>query len=119
MKKKDGRPSALVIYCGCAAIAFLISAMIITVMESRKDIEQEPAEQETEIGLGLEHISGMYYYDKETKIVFLWNGDMEHNNATAPVPYPASNGLPFRWDEKTGTMEEIPLPAQGERQGNQ
>lgn len=48
------------------------------------------------------------YYDKNTKIVYLWNGMCNGKNSdTVPVPYPASNGLPFRYNEETKQVEEI------------
>lgn len=59
-------------------------------------------------GLELVGLNPPYYYDKSTKIVFLWNGECHgKNNDTIPVPYPAPNGLPFKYNETTNQMEEI------------
>ena len=55
-----------------------------------------------EIGAGL-------YYDSSTGIVYWWNGDMSRGyySATTPSPYYAPNGLPYRYNPKTNTFEEI------------
>lgn len=58
-------------------------------------------------------IDKILYYDKDTKIVFLWNGYC-HNNVlrvsncdTVPVPYPSEDGSLFRYNEKTRQMEKV------------
>jgi hypothetical protein len=55
-----------------------------------------------EIGDGL-------YYDSTTRIVYWWNGSYSNNSysATAPSPYYAPNGLPYRYNPETNTFEEI------------
>lgn len=61
-------------------------------------------------GLELVGLNPPYYYDKNTKIVFLWNGKCHgKNNDTIPVPYPASNGLPFKYNETAKQMEEMQI----------
>lgn len=59
--------------------------------------------------LNLVKISDNHYYDKETRIVFLWNGISGgmSNGATIPVPYPASNGLPYKYDVENEQLVEI------------
>ena len=54
-----------------------------------------------EIGNGL-------WYDSTTRIVYWWNGCLTHANyATTPSPYYAPNGLPYLYNPKTNTFEEI------------
>lgn len=56
-----------------------------------------------EIGDGL-------YYDATTGIVYWWNGFFSFgNNSTMPSPYYAPNGLPYRYNPKTNTFEEIQI----------
>lgn len=55
-----------------------------------------------EIGDGL-------WYDSTTKIVYWWNGNLYRHleSSTTPSPYYAPNGLPYRYNPKTNTFEEI------------
>ena len=54
-----------------------------------------------EIGDGL-------WYDSTTRIVYWWNGIMvDFQSDTAPTPYYAPNGLPYRYNPETNTFEEI------------
>lgn len=54
-----------------------------------------------EIGNGL-------WYDSTTRIVYWWNGIIEHYHTdTVPSPYYAPNGLPYLYNPKTNTLEEI------------
>lgn len=53
-------------------------------------------------------ISDDLWYDSTTKIVYWWNGSLNMANcATTPTPYYASNGLPYRYNSETNTLEEI------------
>lgn len=49
------------------------------------------------------------YYDSTTRIVYWWSGTLisGDQNATAPSPYYAPNGLPYRYNPETNTFEEI------------
>ena len=47
------------------------------------------------------------YYDSMTHIVYWWNGFFAANWATTPSPYYAPNGLPYRYNPETNTLEEI------------
>lgn len=54
-----------------------------------------------EIGNGL-------WYDTTTRIVYWWNGVLgKYNYAITPSPYYAPNGLPYLYNPKTNTFEEI------------
>lgn len=56
-----------------------------------------------EIGAGL-------YYDSATRIVYWWNGYFSSTKwDTAPTPYYAPNGLPYKYNPKTNTFEEIKI----------
>lgn len=53
------------------------------------------------------------YYDKTTRIVYFWNGYLGCNyleacrSDTTPSPYYAPNGLPYKYNQRTNTFEEI------------
>ena len=53
-----------------------------------------------ELGNGL-------YYDSFTGIVYWWNGYLDNDASTTPTPYYAANGLPYRYNVETYTLEEI------------
>ena len=50
-------------------------------------------------------ISDDLYYDSTTRIVWLKN--YSNGYGCSYVPYPAPNGLPYRYNPKTNTFEEI------------
>lgn len=47
------------------------------------------------------------WYDSSTRIVYFWNGELSNMASTAPSPYYAPNGRPYRYDPTTNTFEEI------------
>lgn len=48
------------------------------------------------------------YYDSTTRIVYWWNGYMDgFRYDTAPTAYYAPNGLPYKYNPETNTLEEI------------
>lgn len=54
-----------------------------------------------ELGSGL-------WYDSVTEIVYWWNGYLHISyTSTTPTPYYAPNGLPYRYNPETNTLEEI------------
>ena len=56
----------------------------------------------------LVEIGDKVWYDSTTRIVYWWNGCVGvANNATTPSPYYAPNGLPYRYNPETNTLEEI------------
>ena len=56
----------------------------------------------------LVEIGDKVWYDSTTRVVYWWNGCIGvNNNATAPTPYYAPNGLPYRYNPETNTLEEI------------
>lgn len=56
----------------------------------------------------LVEIGDKVWYDSTTRIVYWWNGCIGvNNNATVPTPYYAPNGLPYRYNPETNTLEEI------------
>lgn len=61
-----------------------------------------------EIGFGsLTNIGGGLWYDHTTGVVYWWNGSYSGQGAISPTPYYSSNGLPYRYDSQTNTLEEI------------
>lgn len=53
-------------------------------------------------------IGNKLYYDSSTRIIYWWNGYFSANDSsTAPSPYYAPNGLPYKYNPETNTFEEI------------
>lgn len=53
-------------------------------------------------------IGGGLWYDSSTRIVYWWNGySIESSYDTTPTPYYAPNGMPYRYNPRTNTFEEI------------
>lgn len=52
-------------------------------------------------------IDNYLWYDSTTRIVYWWNGAFRATTATTPSPYYAPNGLPYLYNPKTNTFEEI------------
>lgn len=61
----------------------------------------------------LKKIGNGLWYDSITGIVYWWNGMLYEDAArssrydTTPSPYYAPNGLPYKYNPKTNTFEEI------------
>ena len=54
------------------------------------------------------YIGNNLYYDSTTRIVYWWNGCLNGSySAIAPSPYYAPNGLPYKYNPETNTLEEI------------
>ena len=48
------------------------------------------------------------YYDSSTRIVYWWNiYSCAYSKYPAPSPYYAPNGLPYKYNPETNTLEEI------------
>lgn len=78
--------------------------------ETSLNIKQESSVSSTgRIGIkNLKAIGGYLYYDATTRIVYWWNGSMNmSNDSTAPSAYYAPNGLPYKYNPTTNTLEEI------------
>lgn len=55
-------------------------------------------------------IGNRLYYDSTTRIVYWWNGWLtDYKYDTVPTAYYAPNGLPYRYNPETNTLEEIQL----------
>ena len=81
---------------------------------SGQDIADEPVtEPEKEsIPIGqsaMVEIGDGLWYNSETGIVYWWNGVINSmsERATTPTPYYAPNGLPYRYNTNTKSLEEI------------
>ena len=55
------------------------------------------------------NIGSGLYYDSTTRIVYWWNGSFTANYATTPTAYYAPNGLPYKYNPETSTLEEIQI----------
>lgn len=81
---------------------FLLTACELTISENKVN------ENIGINGIGsLIEIGNDLWYDASTGIVYWWNGNLHNNWAVAPSPYYASNGLPYRYNSNTNTLEEI------------
>lgn len=77
------------------------STTTLNVTENKEIISKE-------VGTGsLIDIGGDLYYDSYTNIVYFWNGRSSGDRTTTPSAYLASNGLPYKYNPKTNTLEEI------------
>lgn len=65
------------------------------------DSDNENAVMQVGIGQLKKINKGYLYYDATTNIVYFWNGNI------APSPYYAPNGLPYKYNPSTNTLEEI------------
>ena len=89
--------AALLLFCtltGCGSE---------TVVENTENISDTKFGQSalTKIGNGL-------YYDSTTRIVYWWNGHMNLiDYSISPSAYYAPNGLPYKYNPETNTLEEI------------
>lgn len=78
--------------------------------ETSLNIKQESSVSSTgRIGIkNLKAIGGYLYYDVTTRIVYWWNGATGvREYATTPSAYYAPNGLPYKYNPTTNTLEEI------------
>lgn len=95
MKKR-----VVVIFCLLTILASGCSGEI-----NRLDVAPE---EYTVDNLELVQISSSLWYDKNTNIVYIWNGWLsQSSSATTPTPYIATNGLPYKYDLETKSLVEI------------
>ena len=53
-------------------------------------------------------IGGYLWYDSTTRIVYWWNGYFGSSKyATTPTAYYAPNGMPYKYNPSTNSLEEI------------
>ena len=55
----------------------------------------------------LKELGDGLWYDTSTGIVYWWNGSFGTDYATAPSPYYAPNGLPYKYNAHTNTFRMI------------
>ncbi len=98
----------------------LITALLLTGCTESKPVNVNVENNTTISGTAfgrsaLMKIGDGLWYDTTTRIVYWWNGCMgesilDYNRCdTVPTPYYAPNGLPYRYNPKTNTFEEISL----------
>lgn len=93
----------------------LVAALTLTGCSSTSinvNVEDDNFLNDTVFGKSaLIEIGDYLWYDKSTQIVYWWNGILlpYKNTSTAPSPYYAPNGLPYRYDPETNTFEEIQI----------
>ena len=78
--------------------------------ETTLNIKHDSSDVSTEkIGIkSLKEIGGYLYYDITTGIVYWWNGSIVvADTSTTPSAYYAPNGLPYKYNSTTNTLEEI------------
>lgn len=97
------------------ALLLTFSTLTFTGCISRNNSANINISSEKESGtkqVGLEQLqcidNSYLYYDINTNIVYFWNGVIGgFNNCTTPSPYYAPNGLPYKYNPSTNTLEEI------------
>lgn len=98
------------------ALLLTFSTLTFTGCISRNNSANINISSEKESGtkqVGLEQLqcidNSYLYYDINTNIVYFWNGVIGgfSNCATTPSPYYAPNGLPYKYNPSTNTLEEI------------
>lgn len=107
MKKK-----LLICLIGCILIFTLVGCGEQTAVNI--NIENSNELNDTVIGKdALLKIGNGLWYDSTTRIVYWWNEELgeDWGNATrydtTPSPYYAPNGLPYKYNPDTNTLEEI------------
>lgn len=70
-------------------------------------IETTKLEESTITDLSLVQLSASHWYDPETMIVYIWNGDFNSNAGAVPSAYIAPNGLPYKYDKVLDCFVEI------------
>lgn len=103
------------------ALALLACVFLCAITSPGCSLQTSSVEKSEESEKVVEHIGNLtfikidkiLYYDKDTKIVFLWSGYCNNSVVgvsrydTVPVPYPSEDGSLFRYNEKTGQMEKL------------
>lgn len=91
------------------ALLLTFSTLTFTGCISRNNSANINISSEKESGtkqVGLEQLqcidNSYLYYDTSTNIVYFWDG-----YSTMPSPYYAPNGLPYKYNPSTNTLEEI------------
>lgn len=89
----------------CALVLSLTGCIELTEVNTESNNETS----NTAVGIGaLKEIGGQLYYDTNTGIVYWWNGHgLSTGAATVPSAYFAPNGLPYKYNPETKTLEEI------------
>lgn len=80
-------------------------------LSTEVNINSEDESETKQVGLRqFKKINNSFlYYDINTNIVYLWNGNFgEFSDATTtPTPYYAPNGLPYKYNSAINALEEI------------
>ncbi len=97
-----------------AALVCLATALTLTGCNETKSVNANVESNNTSIGKvfgtsALIEIGDRLWYDTTTRIVYWWNGSLSNYgySNTTPSPYYAPNGLPYRYNPETNTLEEI------------
>lgn len=93
-----------------ALLALSTSLMFLTACSNTTQLNVSTGNETIvrDIGTGsLIEIGGDVYYDSYTNIVYFWNGSDCGQTATMPSAYFAPNGLPYKYNPKSNTLEEL------------
>lgn len=90
------------ILLGLAMFVFGLAGRIESATEPEKESIPIGASAMVELGDGL-------WYNSETGIVYWWNGVINSmsERSTTPTPYYAPNGLLYKYNPNTKSLEEI------------
>lgn len=110
---------------GCSILISCLTLLMLAGLAGCSDgtsvsVNMENTESIHNTTLGTEsmvEIGGGLWYDSTTRIAYWWNGALNGTPfgentimkaySTAPSPYYAPNGLPYRYNPETKTFEEI------------
>lgn len=98
-------------------LTVLLTATLLTLtscgeINTKVNISSGDENAVKQVGIGqLKKIDeGYLYYDVATNIVYFWNGIISSAyHSTTPSPYYAPNGLLYKYNPSTNTLEEITL----------
>lgn len=87
-----------------AIVACLLAQCLLAGCANIKTTELE---ETTITDLSLVQLSSSHWYDPDTMIVYIWNGDFNSNAGSVPSAYIAPNGLPYKYDKVLDCFVEI------------
>lgn len=114
MKKYNLNSTKIIVIVIVCLMAVFLSIRNTTNGAERTSNDKVSVTQEEMLGIdNLVKIGNGLYYDKATNIVYFWNGSLGKAffssvyMDTAPSPYYAPNGFPYKYNVDTNSLELI------------
>ena len=103
------RMTAFVAALSIVGIACLLIAVGYATLNRLETIDKPETKPITIGESAMVELGDGLWYNSETGIVYWWNGNLTlgYNYATTPSPYYAPNGLPYKYNPITKSLEEI------------